>query len=114
MSSPGSPACLDDWDKFQRLQRAASFVRRYGHVTALAPFVIALFISLRFDFRGTDVLIAVSLAWAGVVAVCGLVVSGRALFISCPSCGSHFGPGNACQWCDFPRHRPSQDAGVQA
>jgi hypothetical protein len=113
MSNPPPVVCLDDWDKFQKLQQAVSLARRYGYVMALGPFAVAVFIALRFDFKGADMLIAASLAWAGVVIVCGLVVSGRALFIDCPSCGSHFGPGDACQWCDFPRHQPSHDSGVQ-
>lgn len=97
--------CLSDWEKYKRFERAASLARRYGHVVALFPFAVATFVVLRYDVKYENVLIGTTLGWGGLVAVTALLVYGRALFIRCPSCGMHFGPGKSCQWCGFPRYR---------
>jgi hypothetical protein len=105
VDNPSPPVCLSDWEKYKKLERAASLARRYGHVVALLPFAVAAFVAIHYEVNYSDVLIYTTLGWAGLVALVGLFAAGRALFISCPSCGLHFGPGKSCQWCGFPRYR---------
>jgi hypothetical protein len=104
VDDPSQPACLSEWNKYKRFERAASLARRYGHVVALLPFGVAGFIVFRYDVKYGDVLIEATLGWAVLVALAALFASSRVIFICCPSCGLRFGPAKACQWCGFPRY----------
>jgi hypothetical protein len=98
------PVSLEESDRYRTLERASSSARKYGRVLALAPFVVALFITLGFKLDSVTA-IEVCLVWGVVVAIISFFVIARATFVDCPSCDKHFGPGMRCQWCGFPRTR---------
>jgi len=105
MKTQTQPICLTDWEKFKKLERAASWARRYGYAVALAPFIGAVFVCVRYNVAHTDAIVGATLGWAILMAGVALLAYGRVLFIRCPSCGMNFGPANSCQWCGFPRYR---------
>jgi len=104
-------SCLDESQPFARLNQRKRFWRKYGHAIALVPFVVVLFVLLRFFGNSTSSLftvpIYVSLAWAAFVAIYSLTLIVRVLSIRCPRCGWRFGGGDQCGSCSFPRHSES-------
>jgi hypothetical protein len=104
----GNSACLDDSGPYRELNRQNKFFKRYWHVMALGPFTVTVFIEIRFfgdsTSRLAEIPVFVSVAWAMLVAVYGLILTTRVLSIRCPRCKWRFGLGDKCSSCDLPRH----------
>ena len=104
---PSRYACLEEWDKYSRLNTKDSFWMRYGRALALAPFTILIVVLLRYFSNTTskvpDYFIWASLVWLLAVVLYALSVSTRILFIRCPRCGYRFGLGTFCGSCGLPR-----------
>jgi hypothetical protein len=107
--------CLADWADYKRLDGRRSFLLKYSHALALAPFVLALVICLgvlpriapdsAFWEGVAEIIIVISLGWALIFIVYALSVFTRCLSIRCPRCGWRFGLGDRCSSCDLPRSR---------
>jgi hypothetical protein len=112
------PTCLDEWEKYARLDRKRLFLQRYWYVVAMAPFACVLLIVLRFFPNSSghfwDTLIFTSLGWALFVAIYAIGVITRFPFIRCPRCDWRFGPGDWCGSCSLPRHSTSPRHGSTA
>jgi hypothetical protein len=106
--------CLDDWDKYSRLNAKRRFVQRYAHALALGPFVGVLILFHGPIFQPSDPhgwnygysILMASLFWAIFVAVYGVTVITRHLLTRCPRCNGRFGLRNRCRSCGLPRSAP--------
>jgi hypothetical protein len=99
---------LDDTPRVARLAARQRLLQKWYRPVAIAPFVLVLFISLKFfgDSPATPLWLATllaSLAWA-------ILVAGYTLYLTffglrCPNCGWRYGSGEKCNTCGLPRHR---------
>ena len=109
MQGPRQITSLEDWDDYAHLNEKAVFLRRFWHGLAFGPFVLVLAIFHRILFEPSrpwnygDSLLIVSLGWALLVAIYGMVIFTRLLFVRCPRCGWRFGPTTRCGSCALPR-----------
>jgi hypothetical protein len=100
--------CLDDAPSAARTATRQEFLRRWYRPIGLAPFVVVVFVTLKF-FPNSTSPIPIYFVFASLFWV--LVVVGYAFFLTfslrCPVCGSWFGIGSKCRNCDLPKHRDS-------
>jgi hypothetical protein len=101
--------CLEEYDKYARLNQRLLFLQKYWYALAVPPFFTALFVLLRLFPNSSDILadllIGVSLGWALLVVIYAMTVGVRFLLIRCPRCGWRFGPADQCSSCGLPRRR---------
>jgi hypothetical protein len=101
--------CLDDVPVLARRSLRQQRISSYYMPIALAPFVVIIFVALRFFSQSTNPLwtglILLALAWA--IAVAGYAFYSLFWGVRCPACGSGFGVRNQCRSCGLPRHQSS-------
>jgi hypothetical protein len=98
--------CLDDVPEVARIAARQEFLNRYYKPVAMIPFIVVMFVELRFFPNSTGPIpiafVFASLGWV-------LVVLGYAVYLRfslrCPVCGWR-GLRDKCSSCDLPRHRP--------
>jgi hypothetical protein len=78
---------------------------KWYQAIAIAPFVIVVFVGLKFFGDSTnrflDVLVGATLLWGVAVAVYTFYLF---FFLKCPRCGWRFGSSTNCGSCNLPRH----------
>ncbi len=104
-----SLACLDEWEPYARLCARQKLVQRRRHLVAILPFVLVLFIGFRLFPKLENNLLGVaavslSLVWALLVCVYGIVLIIRIRAIHCPNCRAYFGSEDECMSCGLRRH----------
>jgi hypothetical protein len=102
-------ACLDDVPGLARRSLWQQRISSYYMPIVLAPFVVAVFVALKFFSQSTNPLwtglVLLPLAWA--IAVAGYAFYSLFWGVRCPACASGFGVRNQCRSCGLPRHQPT-------
>ena len=105
-------ACLDDYAPYARLMERKRILPKYGHITALAPFLLWLVVAVpRYENSKLAIFfVFATIAWAGAVAAYGMGVIIYWAAFRCPRCRRRFGTDDdECWACGLPRHCSSLD-----
>ena len=96
---------LDEVPQIAKKARRQEFLTRWYKPTALVPFVVVLFVSLKFFPESNS---WIQVAFVGATLLWGIGITGYSLFLTftlrCPACGWRFGASEKCMSCGLPRH----------